>query len=277
MKTQKQIMILGLGHIGASLAAKLSKDGWRVWGWDKNVATMKYCLRKKWVHDVVGADNMPARECGLCVLALPEDAVYDETFLPLLRSLPKHIVITDVFSSKGAATRRLNALCKSLALKSAWSHPLAGREGSGAASADAQIFKNAVVLVDAGSKVNSRVASFWKSVGCRVEKISTRGHQKSIALGSHLMHVIAYSSVRVVARGARLSPSVMGTTRVARSNPVAWTNILLSNQLEVTRAIRVFSRELDRLAKLIESGDAGGLQARLTGARRLREKIERLS
>lgn len=264
---------MGLGHIGASLAAKLSSEGWGVWGWDKSAAAVKHCQRKKWLYQVAGVDNLPSRGCELCIVATPESAVDDAAFLKILKNLPKHMIVSDVFSSKGAATKRLGAHCKSLRLKFAWSHPLAGREGQGAESSDAAIFKNAVVLVDASASAALRVAKFWKSMGCKVEKVSTSTHQKSLALGSHLMHVIAYSSVRVVDRGARLSPSVLGVTRVARSNAVAWAGILLSNQLEVSKAVRAFSRELDGLLRLIESGDEGGLRSRLLGAQRLREKI----
>jgi prephenate dehydrogenase len=272
---KKSVVILGLGHIGASLAARLSAKGWRVLGWDKSAAAVKLCRRKGWI---AGAwEPAPqAHNPGLCLIALPETAIGDRGFLRALARLEKGMLVSDVFSSKGAAVAKLRAACASNGLRYAWSHPLAGREGQGAASADAGIFEGAVCVLDAGAKFRERreLAAFWRAVGCRVEYMSRQKHQRLMATGTHLMHVLAFAVARSVGRHGKVTPSVLGVTRVAKSSPEGWAAILTSNKEEVAAASRALAREITRVAALVRSGRLRELERYLRAARAVRTRME---
>ncbi len=279
MKTggvRREIVILGLGHIGASLAAALSVRGWKVWGWDKSAATLRLCRREGWVYHVVRGNLEVQTHNLLCVVALPELAVHDAKFKELLAQLPHGTIVTDVFSSKAVGTRELARMCSNHGLRFAWSHPLAGREGRGAASADASIFSGASVLIDsaAPTAVRSELTRFWRALDCTVEILSTTAHQKRMAMGSHLMHVLAYSLMHVMGETKTPSPSVLGVTRVAKSNPEAWASILSSNSKEVAQAVSALLTGLKKTSALIQGGDLEALTKHLAEAQRLRLKLE---
>lgn len=276
---KRQILILGLGHIGASLAARLAREGWGVWGWDKDPVALAHSRRRGWIYHVAGAESVPGPAAKLCVVALPERAVESAELVAMLAGLSRGTIVTDVFSSKGAATRRLAERCKALGLRYVWSHPLAGREGSGAASADPEIFQQATVIVDSKARAADRraVVSFWRGLGCEIELMSADEHQKSMARGSHLMHVLAFAAARVVAEGGRVSPSVLSATRVACSSPEAWAEILRSNGDELAQAIGHFERELKAVSKLLRVSKPDRLRDYLSQARKLRLKMENRS
>lgn len=293
------VVVLGLGHIGASLAARLSGRGVRVWGWDKNPESARFCRSRGWLCGVLSSPLESGRanrsggkrvECSvefehgaICVVALPESAVRDTRFCELLSTLPRYAIVTDVFSSKGRGTAELKRLCAQYGLRAAWTHPLAGREGSGVASADPTIFEEALVLIERGAPraLRSELERFWQSVGCRVEAVSTAEHQKRMARGSHLMHVLAYSLVHAFRNGAAgaglrsvASPSVLGATRVAKSDPEAWSAILLSNSREVLAAVRGLSAELEKSSRLIKRGNGAALAKHLASAQKARLAME---
>lgn len=275
---RRQAVVLGLGHIGASLAVALASRGWKVLGWDRSRAAIRYCCDEGWISpiekDALGelqAHNL------ICVVALPEHAVGDAKFVQMLGKLPPGTIVTDVFSSKGQGTEALGALCASKGLRHGWSHPLAGREGQGAASADASIFNGACVLIDAqaSAMVRAELTKFWQgAAGCRTELVTTEIHQKRMAAGSHLMHAVAFSLMHAIERDDAASPSVLGMTRVAKSSPVAWAEILRSNRDELEASLARLSRELERIVPLLRKNDGKLLEKYLMESRRLRIKME---
>jgi prephenate dehydrogenase len=275
---KKSVLILGLGHIGASLAARLSSKGWRVLGWDKSAAAVKLCRRKGWIAGVWAPASRAGRpqNPGLCLIALPETAIGDRSLLRALARLERGTLVSDVFSSKGAAVAKLQAACASNGLRYAWSHPLAGREGQGAASADPTIFEGAACVLDSGAPARARreLAAFWRAVGCRVEYMSRQKHQRLMASGTHLMHVLAFAVAHAVGRHGKVTPSVLGVTRVAKSSPEGWAAILASNRKEVAAASRALAREITRMAALVQSGRSRELERYLRAARSARVRME---
>jgi prephenate dehydrogenase len=233
-------------------------------------------LRKGWIAG--SAVDREARSAALCVVAVPESAAMSAQVRSFLAVVDRSTVVTDVFSSKGDATKAIQGFCRARGLRFGWSHPLAGREGSGAASADARVFDGATVVIDSksSSDVKAALERLWRSQGCRIERMSTREHQKSMGHGSHLMHAVAFALSKVVARGGgRPSPSVMGATRVASSKPEAWSEILVSNRRETVKALASLERELKGVAKLLREKKVTHLVRYLATGRRARLELQK--
>ncbi|MBI3556334.1 MAG: histidinol-phosphate transaminase [Deltaproteobacteria bacterium] len=244
---------------------------------------LRFCRKEGWVYHVARADLEVQTYNLLCVVALPEAvmALRDAKVKEMISRLPSNTIVTDVFSSKSRGTLELARLCAAHGLRFGWSHPLAGREGSGAASADPAIFSGALVLVDSGAPttVRSELTRFWQALDCKVELLSTAVHQKRMAMGSHLMHVLAYSLMHVLEKdgegcGKSASPSVLGITRVAKSNPDAWASILFSNRKEVLSAVTCLIQGLRKTSALLKAGDTQALTKYLAEAQRLRLQLE---
>lgn len=280
---KKTIVIIGLGHIGASLAASLSARRWCVLGWDKDQKTLNYCLRKGWIDRVLGPSAAAKCKNIICVVASPEMAVSDAEFRKVLKFLPDSTLVTDVFSSKGRATTELGRILvaheqlRAKKLRHVWSHPLAGREGRGPASADPTIFTGAKVLInEKGTEADLHILTkFWRSLDCSVSLMSTQEHQRQMARGSHLVHVLAYSLVHSLGEMRTASPSVLGATRVAQSNPQAWASIFMSNSTELKKSVTGLERELKKTLNLIRSGDTDKLARHLAVAHRVRLDFEK--
>lgn len=275
-RVRREAVLFGLGHIGASLAGALAGRGWKSWGWDRNAAAVRYCRERGWLAGALGAKPEFESHNLLCLIALPEAAVDDPKLAAMLARLPAGTIVTDLFSSKGEASAALRRTCGDLGLRYGWSHPLAGREGSGAASADPLIFERARVLVDAGAPadVRAELARFWKGLGCVVEHVTTAEHQKRMACGSHLMHVLAFSLMHAIGDTPAATPSVLGATRVAKSNPEAWASILISNRESVAASVDRLQSQLKKVTRLLRSTRGRALLQYLLEAQRRRLRLE---
>ena len=144
-----RVLILGTGLLGASTGLALRAAGFTgaITGWDKDPRQAQTALALKAI-DTVAADMdaalAAAREAQLILLATPVYAILDwiEHLAPILR--PEQLV-TDVGSTKAMITAAGNRLFNQPG-RAAFlpGHPMAGKEVSGAAEADAALFRNAV-------------------------------------------------------------------------------------------------------------------------------------
>src|SRR5258708_10309295 len=139
-----RVTILGTGLIGGSFALALRKhtQGMRISGWDRPEIAQEARARSA-VHDSFSGDLAPAlRNADLIYIALPIAATLD--LLPeIARHAPLHALVTDACSTKLRITQAASELFPGdsgpLFLAG---HPMAGRELSGLAHADADLFRN---------------------------------------------------------------------------------------------------------------------------------------
>src|SRR5271168_2469825 len=75
------------------------------------------------------------------------------------------------------------------------SHPMAGSEKNGLASARDNLFDNAVCLVTPGPATPpaavAAVENFWRDVGARPLRMTAETHDDLVGRSSHLPHVVA--------------------------------------------------------------------------------------
>jgi prephenate dehydrogenase len=138
-----RVTILGTGLIGGSFALALRKhtQGIRIIGWDRADIAQQARARSA-VHESFTGDLAPAlRDADLIYIALPIAATLD--LLPeIARHAPLHALVTDACSTKVRVTQAAAELFPGdsgpLFLAG---HPMAGRELSGLAHADAELFR----------------------------------------------------------------------------------------------------------------------------------------
>jgi prephenate dehydrogenase len=139
-----RVTILGTGLIGGSFALALRKHtkGMRISGWDRPEIAQEARARGA-VYESFTGDLAPAlRNADLIYIALPIAATLD--LLPeIARHAPLHALITDACSTKLRITQAASELFPGdsgpLFLAG---HPMAGRELSGLAHAEADLFRN---------------------------------------------------------------------------------------------------------------------------------------
>ena len=256
-----RLAVIGVGLIGGSfaLALKAAKAVERVVGVGRNSANLELA-RTRGIIDAVAADPASAaRHADLVLVAAPVGQ-YARIFSALMST---KAVITDGGSTKRdvVATAR-KALGANLA-RFVPGHPIAGAERSGAAAADAELFRGRRVVLTPLKETSAEAASVveeaWKQCGARVSRMDPAEHDAVLATVSHLPHLLAFALVHEVARranSAELFSFAAGGfrdfTRIASSHPEMWRDICVANRDRVLDEVRRFSAKLDQVKALLE-------------------------
>lgn len=225
------------------------------------------------------------------VVAAPPDvvaAVVDQE----LKRWPD-AVVTDAASVKGSVLSALQDMGADLT-RYVGSHPMAGRERSGAVAAQADLFEGRSWVVAPGQQASAAAIDMVRQIavaaGSAVVVMTPDEHDAAVAAVSHVPQIAASlvaSRLRDLSSGAiALSgQGIRDVTRIAASDPSMWTQILSGNApavravLEslaaelssVLEALRLLENQPDNgavgaravLAKTVADGNAG--QARIPG------------
>jgi prephenate dehydrogenase len=267
------VRIVGTGLIGASLGLALSGQGYRVSLQDASPTAA--ALARDLGAGVLARDV--AEDPDVVVVAAPPDVAADVVAAEL-EQWPAAIV-TDVASVKSAVLRSLQDKGVELS-RYVGSHPMAGRERSGAVAAQADLFAGrAWVLApgpEASDKAVAAVRALGDAVGATVVRMSPQEHDAAVAAVSHVPQIAASlvaSRLRDLPAGAvALSgQGVRDVTRIAASDPTMWTQILAANAPAVRAVLEALRADLDgiltALRELDEAGGEDGVGARAVLAR----------
>lgn len=199
----ERIAILGTGLIGASVGLALRSHGFtgEIAGWDPDPEELATAVERGAVH-LGSSDGLRAAESSdVTVLCGPVFAILDwmERLAPVLK--PGQLV-TDVGSVKGALVERaLGRYNRKDAAGYLPGHPMAGKEVSGAANADAGLFDGAAWLFtetaeSRGMCPESRaLADEWRGwtqkMRCRVMDLEPQRHDALCAWVSHLPQFVS--------------------------------------------------------------------------------------
>ncbi len=256
------VHIVGTGLIGTSLGICLSAGGFEVTLEDPSPTAVRLArdLRAGSLDDV-------ASEPDLVVVGAPPDVAAD-VIVASLQRWPGSVV-TDVASVKESVLVRVLASGAD-ATRYVGSHPMAGRERSGAVGARGDLFDGRawVVVPHPGSSADAvrRVRELATAVGAAVRVMPAHEHDEAVAAVSHVPQIAA----SIVAGALRELPeSAVGlagqglrdVTRIAASDPRLWTQILSGNAAAVRDVLRAVRDEVaDVVAALdgLVDGDGEG-------------------
>ena len=247
------VHVIGTGLIGTSVGLALKAAGVDVSLEDQSETSV--ALARDLGAGRITGDVAP----GLVVVAAPPDVV-PRVVLDALRRWPD-AVITDVTSVKQVILADLVRAGVALD-RYVGSHPMAGRERSGAISARADLFEGRawVLCPHRGSdpRAVELVGRLARAVGAAVMTLSPQDHDAAVAAVSHVPQVAASL---VAARLEHLSEQAVGlagqgardVTRIAASDPGLWTQILSGNAPAVADVLRDISEDLTRVITALEA------------------------
>lgn len=275
--------IVGVGLIGGSLALAGRRAGLlrSVVGFGRRAENLARAKELGIVDETSGRLSDVA-SANLVVLAVPVLAM-ERVARDLVPHLSAGVVVTDVGSVKRPIVDLMDRL---LDHERAFvgAHPIAGSERTGAAAADADLFRGAVCVTTPTANTDAaaleRVEALWRGVGASVERMGPDAHDRALAWTSHLPHVLAYVLAEAVAAGdshlLRLAgPSLRDATRVALSSPEIWSEIFLANRDAVSAAILTMRERLESLRAVIDGGDEQQIMRRLEAGRAARKRLEK--
>ncbi|AXG13385.1 prephenate dehydrogenase [Intrasporangium calvum] len=269
------VRIVGTGLIGASLGMALTAAGFRVSLDDPSPTACR--LARDLGAGMLATQLAPGDDPQLVVVAAPPD-VAGAVVVDSLRRWPT-AVVTDVASVK--QTILDSVLASGLdAARYVGSHPMAGRERSGAAAARRDLFDGrAWVIVPHAQSSEEAVRAVREIavvVGSAVRVMPAREHDEAVAAVSHVPQVAA----SVVAACLRDLPEpavglagqgLRDVTRIAASDSRLWTQILAGNAAAVREVLVNVRAQLDEVVDALASLSAGEAEGALGTLSRLLE------
>jgi prephenate dehydrogenase len=288
-----RVLILGTGLLGASTGLALRAAGFTgsILGWDKDAKQSQDALRLKAVDSIVSDPLAAAEASQLVLLATPVFAILDwmEQLAPVLSST--HLV-TDVGSTKAQITEAGNRLFNRPG-RAAFlpGHPMAGKEVSGAAEADAALFRDAVwifttdpwISLQKEDDISPEAAAFgmdwmqWiRAFGCRVLEIDAARHDELVAWVSHLPQFLSTALTALLETEVGDAPELKAVggralremTRLGSSPYSMWRDVAYTNTEAVAAALHALEQ---RLAHLRENLRTPELRDELDLANRFRK------
>ena len=253
-KAFSSIRIIGSGLIGTSIGLALAARGVQVEMLDLDQKAQKLA------QDLIASEISGAPEVILFAIpasALAESFEREFAFNPGSKFIDIASVKTkpqvEVLRISGGSSRFLAT------------HPMAGREVGGAASARADLFEGRTwiycpTFAD-GAQVDPDVleTGLWliNSLGATPISMSASRHDSAVALVSHLPQIVA-SLLAAQLKGAKsedldlAGAGLRDTTRIAASDPELWQEIISSNAQEILPLLINLQNDL---GSLIESLD----------------------
>ena len=278
----KNILIVGLGLIGGSIAKRLKDISYPgdVYGLDQDLRVLKSAYQDSLVKN----DNLTSLDGleDLLIIFCTPVLSFKEALESVLSFQPsEHAVFTDTLSTKASALELLISEFSSITNRFILSHPIAGSERSGLQNSKESLFTDRITVISPhetnDNHLIAKVADFWKQLGSHTKILSCKEHDDIFAKTSHLPHVISYALTQSLfsklnERTFEFSGgSLEDYTRIASSDPVMWKDIFISNNENILKSIDDFEVSLKELKELIKRQDDKAIEQFLLETKTLRD------
>jgi prephenate dehydrogenase len=252
------LQIVGAGLLGTSMGLALARSPWRVWIADADPSPQSLAESLG-----AGTAGWAASEPDLVILAVPPRAL-GEVMAHVAQRFPS-ATISDVASIKSEPI----ALASGLGIEDRFigGHPMAGRERSGAAAAQADLFDARPWALCAPSEVDpgrvELVESLVRACGADPVHIDPATHDAAVALVSHLPHVAACAVAGQLTEADPAAMTLAGqglrdTVRVSAGDPHLWVEILGGNASALAPLVQQLAVDLQSLAQALADSDSSG-------------------
>jgi prephenate dehydrogenase len=263
--TIDRITIIGTGLIGASVGLALREAHFpgQITGCDRHLSQAQLALERGAVDQTADDPITAAVSSDLILLSGPVFAIQDwmERLAPHLKH---HQLVTDVGSVKVAIAARALPLFGGPGQAGFLpGHPMAGKEVSGAANADPQLFSNAVWLFTefAGHPLAAEWKSWVERFGCRTMDILAARHDEICAWVSHLPQFLSTALSAMLQDRFGDAPDLRAIggralremTRLGASPYSMWRDIAHANDTEIADALSSMEQRLAYLRENLKT------------------------
>ncbi|WP_292247310.1 prephenate/arogenate dehydrogenase family protein [Mesorhizobium sp.] len=282
----EKIALVGIGLIGSSLARVIRREGLarHVAISTRSPATLARA-EQLGLGDSYSTDAKEAvRDADLVIVSVPvgsSGAVAEE----IAPALKKGAILTDVGSTKASVIAQMQPHVPE-GVHFIPGHPLAGTEKSGPDAGFADLFDNRWCIFTPVPGTDpaalETLSEFWRRCGSNIDTMDPQHHDMTLAIVSHLPHIIAYNIVGTaddlesVTKTEVIKYSASGFrdfTRLAASDPTMWRDVCLHNKDAILEMLARFSEDLAFLQRAIRWGDGEKLFDLFTRTRAVRRSI----
>lgn len=262
MNKERNILIVGLGMIGASYAEKLHDSGYYVGGISARESTVSKALQEKIID--CGTTNVTKEFVGKFDIVV--FAVYPKLFINWIKQhqdcFKTGALITDVTGVKCSIVYDIQKMLR-CDVEFIAAHPMAGRELSGIDNRCTRVFEGANYIVTPTEKNTQEAIDTACELGRilgfgRISVITPEEHDEMIAFLSQLTHCIAVS-LMCCKDSANLvdytGDSFRDLTRIANINENMWPELFAMNKTQLLKQMNLFEKEFTRLKEAIAADD----------------------
>ncbi len=274
----KTVLIVGLGLIGGSMAKAIrAKTGCRILGDDCSQQVLSDALNSG-VIDAYSSEETIQEADFIIVGLYPHDTV--QYILSHLPHCKPGCTIIDLCGVKQYICDAVVAPAQAHDIAFIGGHPMAGREFSGFAYAQADLFQDAsMILVPNPSVSEQKLAeaeAFFHQIGFgKLVRTTAEQHDKMIAFTSQLAHIVSSAYIKspeALRHTGYSAGSYRDLTRVARLNENMWTELFLHNRPALLDEIDEIILHLQEYREAIDQGQEAELRQLLKEGRERKEQ-----
>lgn len=275
----RNVVVVGLGLMGGSFAkAVRAYTECKLYGWNRTKTVAEAAVQEGTLDGV--ADDTILGQADLLVISLYPQSTID-WLTEHMGKLKQGCIVVDFVGVKQCMVDVLTPLAQKHGVHFVGGHPMAGKEFSGFAYAEADLFRNAsMILVQTESSplwAVDAAEGFFNQLGFgRVVRCSAEQHDHMIAFTSQLCHVVSSAYIKspeALKHNGYSAGSYKDLTRVAKLNEDMWTELFLLNQKPLVQEIDEIIRHLTEYRESIAAGDAERLRTLLRDGRVIKESI----
>ena len=250
----ENILVVGLGMIGSSIAVAAKSKGIKVNGTDLDENVVKKAIDEKIIDaGIKSLEEINTNDTDLIILAVPPKKTL-ELFETLDYLWNTSVTITDTSSVKNHINLKdVNNIVLS--------HPIAGSDKSGIDALDKNLFTEKKNILcnpfEASEGHLKKVENFWvNALNMRVEMMTVAEHDLIFAMTSHLPHLVSYALIDSI-RTSNLSVKdnsgggLKEFLRLSGSNAEMWRDIFMLNRVDLIKALAGMQVSLNNLLELM--------------------------
>ena len=270
----ERIAVIGLGIIGGSICAALTKAGYVVDGTDLNEKSIAFAVEKGYIQ----AKAEDIAQYDTVFLAIPPNAT-----VAALENMnfKDGAIVADICGVKLCVEQAVYAQSRNYSYVGL--HPMAGKETSGIASASASLFVMANLIITVADKTElgaiEKIKAYAKAMRFgRIIECTAAEHDRKIALTSQLPHIVSNAfvkSAQVKNCEGFTGGSFQDMTRIAGVDEKIWTQLYMSNREYALEELQGLIKNLEKYRVALENKDADALAEALKEGRLIRENIKR--
>ena len=250
----ENILVIGLGMIGSSIAVAAKSKGIKVNGMDLNENVVKKAIDEKIIDACIKSlEEINTNDIDLIILAVPPKKTL-ELFETLDYLWNTSVTITDTSSVKNHINLKdVNNIVLS--------HPITGSDKSGIDALDKNLFTEKKNILcnpfEANEDHLKKVENFWvNALNMRVEMMTVAEHDLIFAMTSHLPHLVSYALIDSI-RTSNFSVKdnsgggLKEFLRLSGSNAEMWRDIFMLNRVDLIKALAGMQVSLNNLLELM--------------------------
>lgn len=271
--------IVGLGLIGGSFAKAYHKAGWKVLAHNRSRSVLDFAKISGAVDDELTKENIA--QCDLVLVT-----VYPAAAVSYIEEMAEHIgkkpIVIDCCGTKRIVCEACFPIAEKYGFTYLGGHPMAGNQYSGFKYADADLYRDAPMVIVPPDFNNivllSKVKELLAPAGFGQISVTTaEKHDEMIAFTSQMAHVVSNAYIKsptATAHDGFSAGSYKDMTRVAWLNAPMWAELFMENRDFLINELNMFIESLNEYKTAMEDNDMEKLVRILDEGRKRKEEVD---